>query len=287
MRRPGLIALLALLLVGGAGCRSGETAAKKAPPPVASVQPSRPVVPPTPVAPVTFASDDGAALSGDLYLAADRAAPSLVLVHRRYRDRSEWKSLVDTLRTADKRYTILAFDLRGEGASKLPPKENPEKAPDHMQADVRAAIAKVEDATGHATRGIVLAGSSLGAALIAQVAFDEPKVVALAMISPGMTIAGQDVLHPYADVRNLPTFIAAADDDFVAREPLKMLEKMAEAGTVKRYPGAAHGADSLAATAPLWSDLAAFLAKVHDEAPTERRPAYHKHDPKRRQEARR
>ncbi len=278
MRRPGPIAAFVVLAV--AGCHAGQTDAhRSAPAPAASASaaPARAPVPPTPSTPVTFGTRDGAALAGDLYLAADRSAPALVLVHRRFRDRSEWKPLIDALCTADKRYTILAFDLRGEGASKLPPKQHADKAPEHMRDDVRAAIDKVFDATGNATPAVVLAGSSLGAALIAQVAFDEPKVVALALISPGMSIAGQDALHPYADVKNLPTFIAAAQDDNVAREPLKILENMSKAKTVERYPGSAHGADDIGAATPaLWSDLESWLMSVYDQKPGPRQPAFHK-----------
>lgn len=281
MRHPGPIAAFALAAVAVAGCRAGESPTRpSAPPASASATPPAPpraAVPPTPATPVTFGTKDGAALAGDLYLAADHSAPALVLVHRRYRDRSEWKPLVDALRTADKRYTVLAFDLRGEGASKLPPKQHADTAPAHMRDDVRAAIDKVLDATGHQTRGIVLAGSSLGAALVAQVAFAEPKVVALALISPGMNIAGQDGLHPYADVRDLPTFLAGAVDDNVARQPLAILDKMARSKTLQRYPGTAHGADNLGASdAALWSDLESWLMNVYDEKPRPRVPAFRK-----------
>jgi pimeloyl-ACP methyl ester carboxylesterase len=213
---------------------------------------------------------------GDLYLAADPTSPSVVLVHRYMGDRSEWQPLIDALVRADKRYTLLAFDLRGQGASKLPAGEKPNAPAERMTADVRAAIAHVVQVTGGKTRGVVLVGSSLGAALISAVSFGEPRVTALALISPGAAVAGVDVYRPYAEVRNLPAFIAGSTKDPVSREPLEALAKMAMRGTVRRYSVDRHSAGHLGAAEPeLWKDLVGWLMDVYGEAPVERRSLYY------------
>jgi pimeloyl-ACP methyl ester carboxylesterase len=231
---------------------------------------------PTPRKPTTFSSADGAALTGDLYLAADATSPSVVLVHRYMGDRAEWQPLIDALVRADKRYTLLAFDLRGHGSSKPPAGEKPNAPAERMTADVRAAIAHVVQATGGKTRGVVLVGSSLGAALISAVSFGEPRVTALALVSPGAAVGGVDVYRPFAEVRNLPAFIAGSTNDPVSREPLEGLAKMAMRGTVRRYSADRHSAGHLGAAEPeLWKDLVGWLMDAYGEAPVERRSLYY------------
>jgi pimeloyl-ACP methyl ester carboxylesterase len=269
-----LVGLASILLLV-AGCESGDTPGKPAPSPAsAQPPPPPPPPPPTPKKAVTFSAADGAALSGDLYLAADPRAPSAVLVHRLYSDRHELAPLAERLARADKRYTVLIFDLRGHGASKAPPKA---KADDtrSLSKDVAAAIDEVGEVTGGKTRGVVLVGTSLGAALVSEVAFDQAKVTALGLISPGAAVSGHDIYRPYAEVRNLPTFIAGAKNDNVASLPVDSLEKMAMSGTVKRYDGNRHSAEFLGVEHPeLWSDLEAWMMSVFERTPSERRSLY-------------
>lgn len=269
-----ILALMTVAMV--IGCRAGDHSGDPSP---ARAGASAFVAPPPTEepsllagAPITFRTSDGATLAGDLYLAKERRSPAVVLVHRQFRDRGEWRPLVDALRSAKSPPTVLAFDLRGQGESRLPPAQPAQKrAATSSAEDVRAAIAAVLEATGGATSGIVLIGSSLGAALVSQAAVSEPKVVALGMISPGMDLDGQDALHPFATVRELPAFIAMAADDNVSKEPVALLERIAKSGTIKRYPGAGHGADALGAQAPaLFTDLEGWLESVRDAKPIPR-----------------
>lgn len=254
---------LALALVVGCESEEPNSPAPIAPPAVSSAA-LPPPPPPTPRKPVTFASKDGASLAGDLYLSTDASAPVAVLVHRLSADRGEMEPLAKRLSLAPKRFTVLNFDLRAHGASKPPEKAKLGDTKD-MAKDVDAAIAHALEATGGKARGVVLVGSSLGATLASEVAFSQPKVTALALISPGAAISGHDLYKPYAEVRNLPTFIAGAQEDTVSREPLGSLEKMAMSGTVKRYEGSRHSAGHIADEhAELWSDLEAWLLGVFD-----------------------
>jgi pimeloyl-ACP methyl ester carboxylesterase len=277
--------LLVVLGVALGACDSGEAPRRVS---VSAVTaPVPPPAPPTPGRPTTFSSDDGASLAGDLYLADNPAAPALVSVHRFGGDRHELDPLIDRLRRAKKRYTLLAFDLRGHGASKLPamtksiravvrPSVSAERAQaESMTHDVGAAIGHVLEATGGKASGVVLVGSSLGAALISRVAFEQPRVTALALISPGAAIKGVDVYRPYAEVRNLRTFLAAGENDIISREPIDALGRMAMRPTLHLYPSDAHSAGFLgAARQELWSDLEKWLLEVYDEPVTERRSLY-------------
>ncbi|MFO0566969.1 MAG: alpha/beta fold hydrolase [Polyangiaceae bacterium] len=269
-----------LLALAALGCDSSEPKETAAPPPAAPAsvlaapsgsEPPLPVVA-TPSHPVSFSSADGAALSGELWESPEPNAPALILVHRLHGDRSELVPFAKRLALAARRYSVLSFDLRGHGASKAPPKA---KASDTtaLGQDVLAAISHVDEATK--PRAIVLVGTSVGAALVSAVAFKSPKVSALALISPGEAIAGHELYKPYAEVRNLPTFVAAAKDDTVARGPLEALEKMAMKARVKRYDGSRHSAGFLAEEHPeLWTDLETWAVEVFGEQPTERRSLY-------------
>jgi pimeloyl-ACP methyl ester carboxylesterase len=174
---------------------------------------------------------------------------------------------------------MVNFDLRGHGASKsssgkkkldwadMKPKDMPA-----FVEDVHAAIKYGLERTDGKAKGVVLAGSSLGAAFAARAASQEPKVVALAVVSPGAAIEGYDVYQPFADARLLPSFIAGARDDNVSREPITALTQMAkEQGTVKIYDARGHGAFGLGTEGtPLFSDMVVWLMSVYDAGPVER-----------------
>jgi alpha-beta hydrolase superfamily lysophospholipase len=205
----------------------------------------------------------------------DKSAPAVVLVHRLNGDRSEMKPLAERLAKSKQRFSVLTFDLRGHGESKAPKKAKPNDTKP-LSKDVDAAIAHVLEASGKQARGIVLIGSSLGAALVAEVAFAQPKVSGLGLISPGAAISGHDIYRPYAEVRNLPTFIAGAKDDTVSAMAVDSLEKMAMSGTVKRYEGSRHSAGHLAEEHPeLYEQVEEWLMQMFAREPVERRSLYY------------
>jgi alpha-beta hydrolase superfamily lysophospholipase len=262
--------VLALLLsLVAAGCDSGDEASsspKLAPPTPAPTAPPAP--PPTGKKTTSFESADGASLAGDLYLAKP-TAPAVVLVHRLHAERAELAPLAERLARAEKRFTILNFDLRGHGDSQPPKKDK--KKPERFDADVVAAIDHVVQASGDKVPRVLLVGSSFGAALVSRVASSQPKVTALALLSPGAAIDGLDIYEPYAVVRQLPTFIAASVLDNVSKAPFQSLSKMAKAGQTKQYPGSRHSAGHVADEHPaLWSDLIAWLESQYDEKPADR-----------------
>lgn len=263
------------LVVFAVGCQSGKT---PAPAPSAAPRPAQVPAkagpPPTPKREVHFKTGGDEELGGDLYLARDRSAPAVVLVHQLGGTRAEFAPLVKLLVRARKRFTVLAFDQRSPVAAQAGPvKEEPGE---RGSKDVRAAIREVLQASDQKARSVVLVGSSLGAALVSRVAFSEPKVSALALISPGAGLHGVDLYHPYAEVRNLPTFVAAASGDPISRMPLDVLSRMAMSGTAKRYAGKAHSAKLLGEAHPqLWKDLEAWLMGVFDKKPVKRQSLYY------------
>ena len=273
VRRLGWVVLLVAVGcdTGGAPPQQAKTAASVAP-----VEPEPPPEPPLVSKDVAFESSGDVSLAGRLFLAKDPTAPVLVMVHRYRGDSSEWQPFAKRMAASKKRYTIVTFDLRGHGRSKavgegsmdwadMKPKDMPK-----LVTDVHAAIRFGLDHTNDLARGVVLVGSSLGAALAAKAASEEQKVVAVGLVSPGAAINGFDVYEPFASVRTLPSFLAGGAKDNVSREPLASLFEMAKtAAILKTYPGNGHGAHGLSRQKnTLWADLEDWLLGVFEETPT-------------------
>src|SRR5262249_36152907 len=154
-------------------------------PSAAPAPPPPPKEPATPSEEISFETADKIPLSGTYYLAKDPSAPLLVFVHRYRGDRAEWAPLAARLAEADKRYSMLNFDLRAHGKPRssrgkkrvdwadMKPKDIP-----NLVEDVHAAIQYGLGRSDGKARGVVLAGSSLGAALAARAASQDSKVVA-------------------------------------------------------------------------------------------------------------
>src|SRR5437867_1066441 len=117
MMRGAFVSTAAALVLVACHC-SEEKQAKKATAPSASAAlPEAPKEPATPSEELTFETSDKIPLSGTFYLSKDPAAPLLVFVHRFRGDRAEWGPLAAKLAEADKRYSMVNFDLRGHGKS--------------------------------------------------------------------------------------------------------------------------------------------------------------------------
>ncbi len=290
--RPGIPLLIGLC---AAGCDSDPKPTTTAPPsasPAASVAaaPSAdpgPQVPASKREPATFAASDGVALAGDFYSAADKRAPAVVFIHRFRGDRTEFRDVADLLAKSVPRYHVLNFDLRGHGDSKTAKLAKGAKVkqprrsydwttmkPKDMSLftkDVKAAIEFALAASDGQSDRVVLLGSSLGAALAADVAGDDRRVSALGLISPGAAIEGFDLYKRFAEVRTLPTLLMGSKQDTVAADPLTSLQKMSPTAVVKLYDAKAHGAAELARNVTEFpTDVQAWCAKVFDEKPRPR-----------------
>jgi pimeloyl-ACP methyl ester carboxylesterase len=255
------------------------TSAPAAPPASPTAPEKPPPGPPTPSSEVSFETSDGVPLAGTHY-DAGAGAPLLVFSHRFRGDRNEWRVILERLAVSEKRYSMVNFDHRGHGASatasgkkQLSWATMSDSDIPSLVTDIHAAIKfGLERAEGDVP-GVVLVGSSLGAALVAAAAGEEPKVRALGLISPGARIMGFDVYRRFADVRELPSFIACSTGDNVCKDPHDALGRMGrDASTTKIYDGDGHGAHIMSKTAPrMAEDLEGFLATVYDEQPKERR----------------
>jgi pimeloyl-ACP methyl ester carboxylesterase len=121
------------------------------------------------VLPIEFRASDGRSLRGQVYGEGERWA---VLVHEEGLDLDAWRDLPPRLH--DLGLCVLAFDLRGHGAS-----DDPWDA-DRLPGDVLAAL---EFARSQGATKLYLVGAGAGADACLQAAVSEP-VEALVAISP-------------------------------------------------------------------------------------------------------
>ncbi len=125
---------------------------------------------------VTFRAEDGATLSGAYYEPVRRPAPGIVLLHMMRRSHADWDVAASQL--SDAGFAVLALDYRGS---------------DELGAygiDVRAAKTFLRDRPEVIASSIGLAGASIGANLALIDGADDPGVLSIALLSPGIDYKG-------------------------------------------------------------------------------------------------
>jgi len=164
---------------------------------------------------VTFPSLDGTSLAGEIYEAASRPAPAVVLVHMLTRSKADWGGLPDRLQEAG--ITALTFDLRGHGGSAGSP-----QVLAGMVQDVRAAAQWLAARQGVLPGSIALVGASLGASLSLLAAVELPSVRAVALLSPSLDYRGlRTDLNLVRKVGGRAMWLAASAEDPLALRTLR------------------------------------------------------------------
>jgi alpha-beta hydrolase superfamily lysophospholipase len=167
--------------------------------------------------PVTLASLDGTSLSGQLYEAAARPSPGVVLVHMLSRSKADWDALAQELERRG--ITALAIDLRGHGAS-----GGTAGSLSEMVQDVRAAVQWLAARPTVRPDAVGMVGASLGANLALLAAVEQPVVRVVAAVSPSLDYRGlrvsPDVMRKLGD-RGI--WLAASTEDPFALRTLKEL----------------------------------------------------------------
>jgi len=125
---------------------------------------------------VTFRAGDGVTLNGVYYEPARRPGPGIVLLPMPRRTHTDWDAAASQL--ADAGFAVLAFDFRGDE----------EVGP--LAMDVRAAKSFLRERPEVIPEGMGMAGASLGANLAVVEAADDPAVMSLALLSPGLDYKG-------------------------------------------------------------------------------------------------
>jgi pimeloyl-ACP methyl ester carboxylesterase len=117
--------------------------------------------------PVSFPTDDGGVVHGEVYGAGDRG---VVLVHGGRFNKESWRPQGVTIAAAG--FRVLAFDFRGYGQSKGPGAAAPMSAP--LDRDVLGAVRYLRE---RGARSIAIVGGSMGAWAAAEALVAQPPGV--------------------------------------------------------------------------------------------------------------
>lgn len=125
---------------------------------------------------VTFRAADGATLSGAYYEPSRRPAPGILLLHMLRRSHTDWDTAAAQL--SDAGFAVLSLDFRsGDDLAAL-------------ANDVRAAKSFLRERPEVIGTDLGIAGASIGANLAIVDAADDPGVMSLALLSPGLDYKG-------------------------------------------------------------------------------------------------
>ena len=160
---------------------------------------------------VTFRAEDGATLTGAYYEPSRRPAPGIVLLHMLRRSHADWDAAASQL--SDAGFAVLALDFRGgdELGALRDRRESGESVP------ARAAGSRSRDSIG-------IAGASIGANLALLDAADDPGVLSIALLSPGIDYRGLRTEAAMKKYGARPALLAGSTKDPYAARSIRQLD---------------------------------------------------------------
>jgi dienelactone hydrolase len=229
------------------GCSGGGSA------PASNANTARPVPavapgPSDPDAPqeVSFTTEDGVMIAGDLYLPETTPAPAVLALHQWDSDRAAYRDFARSLREAG--FVVLAIDGRGFGGSKQGADGAVAPSRD-IRNDVDAAVDYLEAQPAVDALRIGVMGASYGASNALIYAAEHPdKVRSAALLSVGLaydpSIPTEPAMKKYGD---RPLLLVAARDDAASAGDTETLGAGKGARhRVKVYDAGGHGTALLA-----------------------------------------
>jgi len=159
---------------------------------------------------VTFHSDDGRTVTGTVYEASHVPAPAVVLVPTLGHPRDEWQAIAQHF--ADQNITALTIDLPGATAP------DDAKALAGWSVVVRASVNWLTSQSTVRPSGIAAVGASLGGTLAATAAAADPRIRAVAIISPSEEFRGVRIESSLKQVGSRPVlFVVSRRDPYAVR----------------------------------------------------------------------
>ena len=199
--------------------------------------------------PVTFRADDGRTVTATMFDASRAPAPAIVLVPALGHTRDEWQALAQ--RFADQNITALTVDLPGATA--------PEDAKTlaGWNVVVRAGVNWLM-AQSVRPSAIAVAGASLGGSLGAIAAAADPRIRAVAIVSPSSEYRGVHIEGVLRQLGSRPVlFVASRKDPYAARSARELTKDANGPRETFLGDAASHGLPLLAAE----PDLAHMLVE--------------------------
>ncbi|MSO56353.1 MAG: hypothetical protein EXQ55_05440 [Acidobacteria bacterium] len=158
---------------------------------------------------VSIRAEDGAALTGAYYESTRRPAPGIVLLHMYRRSHTDWDAAASQL--ADAGFAVLALDFR----------QTEDLAT--LSIDVRAAKGFLRERAEVVPGSIGLAGASIGANLAVLDAADDPGVLSVALLSPGIDYRGLRTEAAMRQYAARPALLVGSTRDPYARRSIQHL----------------------------------------------------------------
>ena len=224
--------------------------------------------------PVSFETEDGFTLHGDLISAGSTQSPVAILLHMYRHDRSSWSPLIPEL--VSKGITVLALDQRTHGESTRKGDETV-RVDDIPRGDfgdvVRAGPKDVAAAraylAGHGfdVSRIALVGASYGCSVALLSAEQVVGVVALVLLSPGTAYFGVDVTQQARDFGGPLLAVAAEDDRQATRSARTLTEGRRTTSELSIFSKGGHGTRLFASQPGLVVAIREFLRQSFGMVP--------------------
>ena len=183
---------------------------------------------------VAFRGLDGRILNGLMMESSQRPSPAVVLVPMLGGTKEDWEPVAQRL--AEANIAALAIELPG---TSLP--DDPAALPG-WHRDVRAAVSYLAARGDVRPDAIGVAGASLGANLAALAAVAEPRVRALALVSPSLDYRGVRIEGAMRQYGARPALLMASlKDAYAARSVRELTKETAGPREARWAESRAHG----------------------------------------------
>ncbi len=264
MSRSTVGALTILLLLGTAGCPGSRSEAHDAGPDAGGPGAPRAVqLPP---------GSDGFAAGATVYRGSGLGDQAVLLVHQLGGDQREWGPVVARMRRVRPDRTVLTVDLRGHGVSVRGADGAPLRwesfgtDPGRWAQTAEDVAAGVRFLATEGAQQVVLVGVGLGGTAALRAAVDDPRVLGVALLSPGLAYHGLRVEEPFRRyiASGRPALLWAGALDAPSAEAVGALRSLAgPAGSATLFPEAPqHGVALGAADPTRWPRLLAWIDAV-------------------------
>lgn len=257
---------IALLVLSGCGDGSSNGSSNAAPTENRDAASNSVQAAPAAAQNVLIDSPDGLKLAGTYLDAGQPNSPGLLLLHQWQSDRHSFDEFAK--RMQDRGFSVLSMDGRGFGES-VKTADGRTIEPDRSSAavksmldDVHAAIEFLAKQQNVDSARIGIVGASYGSSLALIYAAGNPKVAAVALLSPGINYFGNMQTMPaIKKYGTRPLFMAAAEDDKESAEAVAQLfvEGDNAAYSAKVYGRGGHGTDMLQNSIGAEADVETFF----------------------------
>lgn len=190
----------------------------KAPP--INLPPTPPVQAKKQIFDIGMVTKDRVHIQGTYYRPAATHAPGVVLLHMLGRQRQDWDAFARQLQDAG--YGVIAIDFRGHGESEG------KREWSKMTMDAAIATDFIRSRPEIDPDRIVLLGASIGANIAINYAAQDPEIVGVALLSPGLDYHGVKTEEAVRQYGARPLFIAASSEDAYAVQSARKLDSLAQ-----------------------------------------------------------